>query len=67
MPVTNMAQTMWFLLPPHGHIPTTKQTFFLIAGEAQCLFPSLDTGALSTGHYHMVTLGHFHITTVLLD
>lgn len=64
MPVTNMAQTMWFLLPPHRHIPTTKQT---LAGEAQRLLSSLDTSVLSTGHPHMVTLGHFHIRTVLLD
>lgn len=63
MPVTNVAQTMCFLLPPHGHIPITKQTLssFLIAGEAQCLVPSLDTSALSTGHHHVVASGHFPV------
>lgn len=51
MPVTNMAEAMCSLPPPHEHRPVTRQTPspVLIAGEAQCLFPSLDAWALSRG------------------
>ena len=55
MPVTNMAEAMCLLPPPHEHRPVTRQTpsSFLIAGEAQCLIPSLDPWALSTGLHHL--------------
>lgn len=55
MPVTNMAEAMCLLPPPHKHRPVTRQTpsSFLIAGEAQCLGPSLDPWALSTGLHHL--------------
>lgn len=55
MPVTNMAEAMCLLPPPHEHRPVTRQTpsSFLIAGEAQCLVPSLDPWDLSTGLHHL--------------
>lgn len=69
MPVTNMAEAMCLLPPPHKHRPVTRQTpssfliageatrqtpsSFLIAGEARCLVPSLDPWALSTGLHHL--------------
>lgn len=55
MPVTNMAEAVCLLPSPPEHRPVTRQTpsSFLIAGEAQCLVPSLDTRALSTGLHHV--------------
>lgn len=51
MPVTNMAEAMCLLPPPHEHRPVTRQapSSVLIAGEAQGLVPSLDSWALSRG------------------
>lgn len=65
MPVTNMAEAMCLLPPPHEHRPVTRQTpsSVLIAGEARCLVPSLDAQALSRG---FTTWSIRTLSTVLL-